>query len=124
MPERLPLRAAAPAMFAVLLASCSPAESGEAARVSYDRNVESCLCRSLEFETDSDSGMPYERMLAYCNRTVHSANPRRYPPSAHAAPKIDSLRCPASIEEWRETARAGMRNDPGEPRPGQNPTKE
>ncbi len=124
MPERWSLRAAAPALVAVLLSSCSPMESEEAARVSYDRNVESCLCRSLEFETDSDSGMTYERMLARCNRTVHSANPQRYPPSAHAAPEIDGLRCPASVEEWRETARAGMRNDPGDPKDGQNSTKE
>jgi len=85
--------------------ACSPLESEEARDVSYAKNVESCMCRSLEFETDSYSGRSYEGMLERCNATVHAANPARYPEDAHAAPGIDDLRCPTSVREWRETAR-------------------
>lgn len=85
--------------------ACSPLESEEARDVSYTKNVESCMCRSLEFQTDSYSGLSYERMLERCNETVHAANPRRYSEDAHAAPGIDDLRCPTSVREWRETAR-------------------
>lgn len=85
--------------------ACSPLESEEARDVSYEKNVESCLCRSLEFETDSYTGRTFAGMLERCNATVHAANPRRYPEDAHAAPGIDDLRCPTSVEEWRETAR-------------------
>ncbi len=86
-------------------AACSPLESDEARAVSYTKNVESCMCRSLEFETDSYSGLTYEGMLERCNDTVHAANPRRYPEDAHVAPGINGLRCPTSVREWRETAR-------------------
>ena len=84
--------------------ACSPLESEEAREVSYTKNVESCMCRSLEFETDSYSGLSYEGMLERCNETVHAANPRRYPAGAHAAPGIDELRCPTAVREWRETS--------------------
>ena len=84
------------------VASCSPMESEEARGVSYAKNVESCLCRSFEFQTDSYSGLTYEHMLERCNQTVHAANPQRYPESANAAPAIDTLRCPTSVAEWRE----------------------
>ena len=85
--------------------ACSPLESEEARSLSYEKNVESCLCRSLEFETDSYSGRTYAGMQERCNDTVHAADPRRYPQDARAAPGIDALRCPVSVREWRETAR-------------------
>ena len=80
-------------------------ESEDARRVSYAKNVESCLCRFLEFETDSYSGLSYEDMQERCNRTVHDANPKRYPASSSSTPEIDALRCPTSVEDWRETTR-------------------
>ena len=86
----------------LVLVACSPMETEEDRRVSYAKNVESCLCRSLEFETDSYSGLTYDRMVERCNETVHAANPRRYPATARAAPGIDTLRCPTSVAEWRE----------------------
>ena len=47
----------------LVLLACSPMETEEDRRVSYAKNVESCLCRSLEFETDSYSGLTYDRMI-------------------------------------------------------------
>ena len=99
------LRRAAAAVALCAAAACSPLESEEARGASYAKNVESCLCRSLEFETDSYSGRTFAGMLERCNETVHAANPRRYPADAHAAPDIGALRCPTSVREWRETAR-------------------
>ena len=88
--------------FAALLGGCSYEESEQAQLVSYAKNVESCMCRSLEFEADSYSGLSYAQMLDRCNRTVHDANRQRYPASAGAAPQINSLRCPDAVELWRE----------------------
>jgi len=86
---------------ALAMTGCSAAESEEERSVSYTKNVESCLCRTLEFEVDSPNGLTWERMIEHCNRTVHGANPQRYPASAHAAPAVDTLRCPWSVEEWK-----------------------
>ena len=104
VPAKLPTRAATAVALAAAVA-CSPLESEEARGVSYAKNVESCLCRSLEFQTDSYSGLTFAGMLERCNETVHAANPRRYPEDARAAPEIGALRCPTSVREWRETAR-------------------
>ena len=104
VPAKLLTRAASAVALAAAVA-CSPLESEEARGVSYAKNVESCLCRSLEFQTDSYSGLTFAGMLERCNETVHAANPRRYPEDAHAAPEIGALRCPTSVREWRETAR-------------------
>ena len=92
----------------VCVAGCTFEES-EAQRAStYPKNVESCVCRSLDFEADSYSGITYENMVVQCNVTVHRANQQRYDASAYEEPGIESLRCPDSVEEWRETAVRGF----------------
>ena len=72
---------------------------------SFDKNVESCICRTLAFEADSFSGLAYPAMIERCNETVHNANPARYPPTARSEPSVDELRCPDDVADWREEAK-------------------
>ena len=85
----------------VILGACSPDDGGQE---SFDKNVESCLCRTLAFEAESFSGISYAVMIERCNETVHRANPARYPPAATAVPHVDALRCPEDLADWREAA--------------------
>lgn len=85
----------------VILGACSMDDGGQE---SFDKNVESCLCRTLAFEAESFTGISYSAMTERCNETVHGANPARYPPAATSAPSVDTLRCPDDIADWRETA--------------------
>ena len=85
----------------VILGACSMDDGGQE---SFDRNVESCLCRTLAFEAESFSGIPYSEMTERCNETVHTANPARYPPGTSSAPGVDTLRCPEDLADWREAA--------------------
>ena len=85
----------------VILGACARDDAGQE---SFDKNVESCLCRTLAFEAESFSGISYAVMTERCNETVHSANPTRYPPTATSAPSVDTLRCPDDVADWRETA--------------------
>ena len=85
----------------VFLGACSMDDGGQQ---SFDKNVESCLCRTLAFEAESFTGISYAAMTERCNETVHGANPARYPPAATSAPSVHSLRCPDDIADWRETA--------------------
>ncbi len=85
----------------VILGACSKDDGGQE---SFGKNVESCLCRTLAFEAESFSGISYAVMTERCNETVHSANPARYPPGATSAPRVDALRCPDDIADWRESA--------------------
>ena len=96
-----PLRFAARLFPVVILGACSM-DDGE--QESFDKNVESCLCRTLAFEADSFSGISYPAMIERCNTTVHSANPARYPPTAKSEPRVDALRCPDDVADWREEA--------------------
>ena len=86
----------------VVLGGCSKDAGGHE---SFDKNVESCLCRTLAFEADSFSGISYAVMVKRCNETVHRANPARYSADATSAPTIDALRCPDDVADWREAAR-------------------
>ncbi len=85
----------------VILGACAADDSGQE---SFDKNVESCLCRTLAFEAESFSGISYGVMTERCNKTVHSANPTRYPSVATSAPRVEALRCPDDVADWREAA--------------------
>ena len=85
----------------VILGACARDDAGQE---SFDRNVESCLCRTLAFEAESFSGISYTVMTERCNETVHGANPARYPSTATSAPGVESLRCPDDVADWREAA--------------------
>ena len=107
------LRAAARACFArrllatvvvPLATACEYNETPEQAQISYAKNVESCLCRTMNFESDFPSGLRYSQMVARCNETVHGANPARYDASLHSEPETASLRCPEDVEPWLEVA--------------------
>lgn len=92
----------APAVLCLLIpGACSMDDDGQE---SFDKNVESCLCRTLAFEAESFTGTSYAVMTERCNETVHGANPARYPPAATSAPSVDTLRCPEDLADWRETA--------------------
>ena len=91
------------AAFAFLVAGCGfEPETREQALLTYQKNVESCLCRSLDFEADFPSGVSYRQMLASCNETVHNANPTRYDDSLYSEPAIETLRCQDEVEPWLE----------------------
>ena len=87
--------------FLAILGACSNDDGGQE---SFDKNVESCLCRTLAFEAESFFGISYSEMIERCNATVHNANPARYPTAATSAPRIDALRCPDDLADWREAA--------------------
>ncbi len=92
----------APVLFSlVILGACSMDDGGQE---SFDKNVESCICRTLAFEADSFSGISYADMIERCNDTVHDANPARYSPTATSAPNVSTLRCPDDVADWREAA--------------------
>ena len=95
------LRFALASFYVVTLGACSKDDGGQ---VSFDKNVESCICRTLAFEADSFSGMSYPVMIERCNETVHSANPARYPPTTTSAPQVEALRCPEDVDDWRAEA--------------------
>ncbi|MCS5570447.1 MAG: hypothetical protein NZ768_09025 [Pseudomonadales bacterium] len=88
------------ALFVLALAACSFEESDVDANVSYQKNVESCLCRFMDFETDSHSGLYYAHMQKRCNETVHGANPSRYKTSLYSEPDIEALRCRNEVDAW------------------------
>lgn len=84
-------------------------ESPEEAEQVFAKNVLSCLCRAIEFETDNYSGVRFANMVEDCNATVHAANTKRFPATARHDPKIADLRCDAStLEEWREVDVLGV----------------
>lgn len=70
-------------------------------RRAFAQNVESCLCRSLDYEVDYPGRISWPRLVERCNRVVHAANPQRYPAGLHAAPAFDGLRCPREAQAWR-----------------------
>ena len=84
------------------LVGCDAEETDAQAQISYDRNVESCVCRMLAFEADSYSGLDYNDMIEECNKTVRSANPKRYPSEFHVEMEQTELRCPEDLEDWQE----------------------
>ena len=88
------------AVFVPGLASCTFEESDLDAKISYQKNVESCLCRFMDFETDSHSGLHYAHMQKRCNETVHGANPSRYEASLYSEPDIEALRCRDEADAW------------------------
>ena len=87
-------------LFVLVVAACSFEESDLDANVSYQKNVESCLCRFMDFETDSHSGVHYARMQKRCNETVHGANPSRYETTLYSEPDIKELRCRDKVDAW------------------------
>ena len=86
----------------VSLSGCSNRESTEQLHTTFERNVESCVCRHLVLETDNYSYLLYEQMLRECNTTVHKANPKRYPQFLASNPRIDTLRCEEDVKDWQE----------------------
>ena len=64
--------------------------------------LKGCVCRHLEWETDSYSRLPYEDMVQICNETVLSSNPNRYPKELNSRPKLVDLRCQEDVEPWLE----------------------
>ncbi len=82
------------------LAACTFEESDLDAKISYQKNVESCLCRFMDFETDSHSGLHYAHMQKRCNETVHGANPSRYETTLYSEPDIGALRCRDEVDAW------------------------
>lgn len=88
------------ALFVLGIAACTFEESDLEAKVSYQKNVESCLCRFMDFETDSHSGLHYAHMQKRCNETVHGANPSRYETSLYSEPDIKALRCREKVDAW------------------------
>ena len=85
-----------------VLLGCTAEESDTQAQISYDRNVESCICRMLAFEADSYSGIEYGDMIRECNTTVQNANPTRYSMEFHTEIDPNALRCPEDLEDWQE----------------------
>ena len=88
------------ALLTVSLAACTFEESDFDANVSYQTNVESCLCRFMDFEADSHSGLLYAHMQKRCNETVHDANPTRYETTLYSEPDIETLRCQDEVDAW------------------------
>lgn len=84
----------------ILLAGCANHQSDEQARVTFDRNVESCICRYLDLEEDNYSGLTYEQFVDDCNETVLTSNPNRYPDSFRSDPEISELRCQENVQPW------------------------
>lgn len=89
-------------MLTAMLCGCSDETEAERSKEDFDRNVESCVCRHLEWETDSYSRLPYEDMVQICNETVLSSNPNRYPKELNSRPKLVDLRCQEDVEPWLE----------------------
>ncbi len=91
----------AAAVLATLVMGGCMAEESEAERQrAYAWNVESCLCRSLEYEVDYPARQPWPRLVERCNETVRAANRQRYPADANVAPAIEALRCQREAAEW------------------------
>lgn len=87
----------------LLTTSCSlESETLEEQKISFAKNVESCVCRTMYFESDFPSGIRYSQIVDSCNKTVHDSNDLRYEDTLSANPKSDSLRCPEDLEDWLE----------------------
>lgn len=69
-------------------------------RRTYAWNVESCICRSLEYEVDYEGRSAWPRLVERCNETVRAANRQRHPVDANFAPAVDALRCEREAAEW------------------------
>ncbi len=96
-----------PAILLILvLFGCSNHTSDDRARATFDRNVESCICRHLDFEEDHYSGLTYEQFVEDCNDTVLSSNPSRYPESFNSEPSLDELRCQELVQPWLDEVAA------------------
>ena len=85
------------------LLGCSNDDKGEAAREVFERHVESCVCRFLDYESESYSGVGYAEMVAECNTIVQQANKGRHRDQSNSNPSLESLRCTDDIDDWRET---------------------
>ena len=85
------------------LLGCSADDKGEAAREVFERHVESCVCRFLDYESESYSGVDYPDMVAECNAIVQQANKGRHRDQSNSNPSLESLRCTDDIDDWRET---------------------
>ena len=98
------LRATTPAFLAIMsIAGCGlQPESLEEQTISFAKNVESCVCRTMNFESDFPSGIRYSQIVDKCNATVHESNDQRYEDSHRSDPTIASLRCPEDVEPWLE----------------------
>ena len=99
-------RAAAAALAAIALAGCMAEETSEAQQRAFAKNMESCLCRSLEYEADYASGLSWQRMVERCERTVRAANPQRYAAATAVKLALESLRCQREADAWRAARRA------------------
>ena len=88
------------------LLGCSNDDKGEAAREVFERHVESCVCRFLDYESESYSGVDYADMVAECNTIVQQANKGRHRDQSNSNPLLESLRCTDDIDDWRETIAA------------------
>ena len=87
----------------LLTTSCTlESETLEEQKISFAKNVESCVCRTMYFASDFPSGIRYSQIVDSCNKTVHDSNDLRYEDTLSANPKSDSLRCPEDLEDWLE----------------------
>ncbi len=92
----------------LVLFGCTKHEGGDRARVTFDRNVESCICRYMDIEEDNYSGLTYEQFVEDCNQTVLNSNPVRYPDSFNSIPDISELRCQELVQPWLDEVEAAQ----------------
>ena len=93
--------AAAAALTGLGLVGCMAEETERERRRAFESNVESCVCRSLDYEVDQPGRISWQRLVERCNRVVYAANPQRYSAEFRAAPALDGLRCLREAEAWR-----------------------
>ena len=65
----------------------------------YPTEVESCVCRHLNFGVDNERFQPYNTMVDTCNKTVKAGHPS-LPEDIHSAPELESLRCTDDVKDW------------------------
>lgn len=85
---------------ATIMSNCSRPPSEEQTSQTYQRNVESCICRYLDLEDDFYSGLTYDDFVSDCNDTVRQASPDGYDSKLTAEPKIDEIRCQDKVDSW------------------------
>ena len=60
------------------------------------------MCRFLDYESESFSGIGYSDMVDECNAIVQHANNGQHRLQSKFEPELASLRCTDDIDNWHE----------------------
>ena len=86
-----------------LVSGCKRTDEAETTRQVFERHVESCVCRVLDYESENYRGTEYAEMLQECNVIVQQANNGHYSAQTVTKLPLEILRCSDDVESWQET---------------------